>query len=905
MSVRYGTNSANLNLSVTNLALMTSHVVKLAKLLPGVTYYFTVVSADAATNVGTDNNGGVNYNFVGVATPTVLLVDAYDNEAESTAGSTVIPDSSYTNVLAAAGVSFGFWKVTARGYPQLTDLQPYPIVIWRITDDIVNYGVDADGLPDPTATNNTLNAQQQYMVQSYLNGGGAFFISAMSILSQIGDVPFRHNVLQVAGFNQNPDPPAPCSDCDEDFGVPSIFGGPTTIASGVGLTLNYANYPSFDDGAGDIYGPDFSDTFTPSTASTAITFESVSGKPCAMSYPNIGVSSPGRVVFLAYPLDALPTNGTAPNNAVALVKNIVNFLAPGVNGQGVIFLDDTIYTTNSIVTVQVGDSDRAGAGQTQVSFAASSRTNRTIITLSETTHPGLFTGYITLVGGGGTTNQLLVQNGDTITATYFDASNNTNVLTSARVDTVPPVITQVAAATDYSNAKITWVTSKAADSSVQYSESPLPDRSAFVSALVTNHAVTLSGLSANRIYYYQVVSRDQAGNITVNDNGGKLFTFQTLKAPAPPWFDNLESGAPGWSVVPDPAFGSDLNWTLGTPHNALVTSAYSGTNAWGSDLNGNQNFFLASSYLYTPVIDLSGLSSATLTFYDACDFSQIYEDGVIYVSTNSATPPGSLPMAADLTGAVDLWDQETVDLTPWVGKTVQIVFYYEGVAAGSVINGWTIDDISITGVVIGGTISITKNLGQGMWSLSSVTALGTVPVQSGFSPTVTISNLPAGPYLVDFGAVPYYITPPDQTNTLTAGGALNFSGSYTFLDVNHNGISDAWEMANFGSIATNRTALTDTDHDGMTDYAEFIAGTDPNNAASRFYFTGETLGTNHLAQMNWSCVTNRLYQVNMSTNLRTWSPVTAWMQASNNPTMNFSLTNAGIAPQFFRVQVLP
>ncbi len=51
------------------------------------------------------------YTFTGVATPTVLLVDAYDTVAEAANGSTVIPDSAYTNVLAAAGVSYGFWKV--------------------------------------------------------------------------------------------------------------------------------------------------------------------------------------------------------------------------------------------------------------------------------------------------------------------------------------------------------------------------------------------------------------------------------------------------------------------------------------------------------------------------------------------------------------------------------------------------------------------------------------------------------------------------------------------------------------------------------------------------------------------------------------------------------------------------
>ncbi|MGH7952372.1 MAG: S8 family serine peptidase, partial [Limisphaerales bacterium] len=730
--VRYGTNSSNLNLAVTNNALATNHVVKLTRLIPGTTYYFLISSDDAAGNIATDNNSGAFYTFIGVATPTVLMVDAYDTAAEESDGSTVIPDSAYTNILASAGVSYGFWKVNARGYPQLADLKPFQVVIWRITDDEVNYGVDADGLPDPTATNNTLNAQQQFMIQNYLNGGGSFFMASMGILSQLGDVPFRRNVFHVAEFEQNPDAPAQCSDCDEDFGAPAIFGAPASIADSMNMTLDYSNYPSFDDGFGDVYGPDFSDTFTPSSDSTAVTFESVSGKPCGMSYPKIGVDSPGRVVFLSFPFDAIPTNGASPNNAVTLLRNIINFLAPGANGTGVIFLDNTTYTTNDVVTVEVGDADLERAGQTQASFVASSNTNRVTVTLYETTHPGLFAGNLTLVSGNAATNQLLVQSGDTITATYFDDSNNSNVTATATIDTVPPTISQVAAVTDYSNAKVTWLTSKPADSSVQYGESLLPDRSSYVSTLATNHAVTIGGLSANRTYYYQVASRDQAGNTTVDDNNGNLYTFQTLKAPTPPWFDNLEAGVTNWTVVPDPDYGSDINWTLGTPNNGLVSSAYSGTNAWGSDLNGDQNFFLASSYLYSPVIDLSGLQSATLTFWDVCDFSSPYEDGVVYVSTNSSTPPGSLPMVEDFSGTVaDDWEQETVDLTPYVGKTIQVVFYYEGVVADSPVYGWLLDDIGITGVAGGGTINITKNLGQGTYTLSSLTSIGTIPIQSG------------------------------------------------------------------------------------------------------------------------------------------------------------------------------
>jgi len=910
--VRYGTNSSNLNLGVTNLSLVTSHVVKLTGLVSGKTYYYLVVSSDAAGNTTTNNNSGAFYTFTGVATPTVLLVDAYDTAAEEANGSTVIPDSAYTNVLASAGVSYGFWKVNARGYPQLADLKPFPVVIWRVTDDIINYGVDADGLPDPTATNNTLNAQQQFMIQSYLNGGGSFFIASMGILSQLGDVPFRRSVLQVGGFDQNPDPPAPCSDCDEDFGVPAIFGAPASVASGMYATLDYSSYPSFDDGFGDVFGPDFSDTFTPAADATAITFESGSGKPCGMSYPNPGVDSPGRVVFLSFPFDSVPTSGAAPNNAVALLRNIIHFLAPGAGGQGVIFLDNTVYTTNDAVTVEVGDSDLAGTGQTQVSFVASSRTNRTTTTLFETTHPGLFRGSLTLVGGVAATNQLHVQNGDTFTATYFDTSNGSNVTATASIDTTPPTISQVAATTDYYNAHVTWRTSKPADSSVQYGESALPDHSTYVSALVTNHAVTVSGLSANRTYYYQVVSRDQAGNITVDDNSGKLFVFQTLKAPAPPWFDNLESGAPGWSVVPDPSMGSDINWTLGKPDNGLASSARSGANAWGSDLNGNQNFFLASSFLYGPVIDLSGLKSATLTFWDVYDFSRepfpgyFEEDGGVFVSTNSSIPPSlNLPLVVDFAGnTADAWQQETLDLTPWVGKIVQVVFYYQAISFGDQIFGWTMDDISITGVVAGGNVSITKNLGQGTWSLSAASPIGLVPVQSGTAPSVTISNLDAGSYVVQFSDVPYYQTPADQTNTLAVDDAITFSGSYTFLDANHNGISDAWEMAWFNSVTTNRTQSTDTDGSGLSDYGKFIAGLDPTNPASRFNLLSVTVQSNRIAQLQWAAVPGRLYLLEGSTNLVSWTPFTDWLQATDTP-MSWTATNLSPNREYFRVQVRP
>jgi hypothetical protein len=897
--VYFGTN-LSFTLTASNAVLQTSHSMNLSRLVAGKTYYFYVTSTDEAGNVSTNNSGGAYYSFVAVQTPTVLMVDDYDSAGEDAAGSKVIDDGTYTNALAAAGFSFAFWKVTERGSPQLSDLQSFPVVIWRTTDDIVNYGVTPDGLPDPSATNNTLSAQQQFMIQTYLNGGGSFFMASMGILTQLGDVPFRKNVLQVAGFKQNPDPPAPCSDCDEDFGVPAFLGAPVSpITRGMSVTLDYTNYPSFDDGFGDVYGPDFSDTFTPATNAAAITFESVSGKPCGMSYPRIGVDSPGRVVFLSFPLDTVPFSGTAPDSEVTLLRNILNFLVPGANGVGSVVLDNTAYTVPDKVTIEVGDSDLTGSGQTQVIFSTSSSTKTTTITLNESSHPGLFRGSIVLVATNAQANQLAVGNGDTLTATYFDASNNSNVVATATIDTVAPIITQVDATTDIDTAKVAWNTSEPADSLVQYGESILLDRTAYGAELVTNHSVVITGLSANRTYYYQVVSRDQAGNTAEADNQGALYTFQTLPARRPPWFDDLETGAPGWTVVPDPS-GSDMNWTLGTPNNALETAAHSGTNAWGSNLR-DQPFNIASSFLYGPVIDLSGFSKATLTFWDSFDFSSGLEDGQVGVSTNSSSPPASIPTLMDFAGQTSSgWEQETVDLTSFVGQTIQVVWYYQGVPIGSSLQGWLIDDIGITGTAsgLGGNVVISANLSQQSFKLS-----GPVSV-NGTGLSTTLTNAPLGDYSISFGDVEFYQTPTNQSGSLTkVGGTLTFSGNYAFIDQNQNGMSDAWEKYYFGSVTTNRTRLTDTDGDGMTDYQEFIAGTDPTNAASKLIFLSASVQTNSAVEFKWSAVPGRSYQVFGSTDLVSWAPVSDWMQATVSP-MSFIATNAAGA-RSYKVQVRP
>ncbi len=51
------------------------------------------------------------------------------------------------------------------------------------------------------------------------------------------------------------------------------------------------------------------------------------------------------------------------------------------------------------------------------------------------------------------------------------------------------------------------------------------------------------------------------------------------------------------------------------------------------------------------------------------------------------------------------------------------------------------------------------------------------------------------------------------------------------IDVDHDGLRDAWEIANFGNLTT-ANGTSDSDHDGLTDLQEMAAGTNPNNPDS-------------------------------------------------------------------------
>jgi subtilisin family serine protease/Tol biopolymer transport system component len=83
-------------------------------------------------------------------------------------------------------------------------------------------------------------------------------------------------------------------------------------------------------------------------------------------------------------------------------------------------------------------------------------------------------------------------------------------------------------------------------------------------------------------------------------------------------------------------------------------------------------------------------------------------------------------------------------------------------------------------------------------------------------------------------------------------------------DDDDDGLPDAWEQQYFDD-PTNTLATEDTDSDGLSNLAEYIAGTDPTSAASNLLITQVQAGMGPSVTVAWSSVTNRFYTIERAT----------------------------------------
>jgi hypothetical protein len=144
-------------------------------------------------------------------------------------------------------------------------------------------------------------------------------------------------------------------------------------------------------------------------------------------------------------------------------------------------------------------------------------------------------------------------------------------------------------------------------------------------------------------------------------------------------------------------------------------------------------------------------------------------------------------------------------------------------------------------------------------------------------------------------------------------GWISLSNAFAFVqtdsiapgaDSDADGLPDAWELLNFGSLSA--TPGADPDGDGMSNLQEYKAGTNPNDATSVLRITAITApspGTS--VNLTWNSVSNRLYLVQETLNL-IGSPL--WYDSGlpaitpDGSTTTRLVTNTNTAIRFYRVQ---
>ncbi len=125
---------------------------------------------------------------------------------------------------------------------------------------------------------------------------------------------------------------------------------------------------------------------------------------------------------------------------------------------------------------------------------------------------------------------VLTEGVHTVSLNVSDVAGNSNSANwSFTVDITPPVISNVSVNATATTATITWTTNEPADSVVNYGNSTLLGSTASNAALVVNHSITLTGLTPDTTYYFEVQSTDVAGNTAV-DNNGLYYNFTTSAA---------------------------------------------------------------------------------------------------------------------------------------------------------------------------------------------------------------------------------------------------------------------------------------------------------------------------------------------------------------------------------------
>jgi hypothetical protein len=167
------------------------------------------------------------------------------------------------------------------------------------------------------------------------------------------------------------------------------------------------------------------------------------------------------------------------------------------------------------------------------------------------------------------------------------------------------------------------------------------------------------------------------------------YRLRLLEAPSIPLQADFESGSEGWIVEST----SGAQWELGTPSTDSLSSAASGSNAWGTNLNGDFEANTATT-LRSPIIDLTQhQQEAALTFRYLVDTPQAEGGQLRFVDDagNVLHTHGDI-----FSGSVSSWTPFRLVLPDSLqNRKFRIEFRFLSNDDEEVGAGWFIDDVVV------------------------------------------------------------------------------------------------------------------------------------------------------------------------------------------------------------------
>jgi hypothetical protein len=204
--------------------------------------------------------------------------------------------------------------------------------------------------------------------------------------------------------------------------------------------------------------------------------------------------------------------------------------------EGRVRMDQETYSCDDRIEIRVIDGN-VGASTVPVTIWSDTEPGGESLVLNETgPDAGKYSGEIFTTADPASPDDglLSVANGDTITVEYIDADDGAGGTDiprrdEATTDCLKPLISNVdeEGVTDVA-ATITWDTDELATSEVIWGETTPPTQSEEGFGRTKDHAIDLTDLAECTIYYYEVRSADEFGNLAIDDNGGTYYYFETL-----------------------------------------------------------------------------------------------------------------------------------------------------------------------------------------------------------------------------------------------------------------------------------------------------------------------------------------------------------------------------------------